>query len=64
MTKWSNTTSKELWLHRRRRAKRSYSVFKVRRGDLIQGKEQRLCFAGEAVKRYPMSKASETQVRW
>ena len=23
---------------------------------LIQGKEQRLCFAGAAVKRYPMSK--------
>ena len=45
-----------------RRAKRSYSVFKVRRGDLIQGKEQRLCFAGEAVKRYPMSKVRETQV--
>ena len=64
MTKWSNTTSKELWLHRRRRAKRSYSVFKVRRGDLIQGKEQQLHFAGASVKRYPMTKVKETQVRW
>ena len=27
---------------------------------LIQGKEQRLCFAGAAVKRYPMSKIRET----
>ena len=31
---------------------------------LVQGKEQRLCFAGAAVKRYPMSKVRETQVRW
>ena len=31
---------------------------------LIQGKEQRLCFAGPAVKRYPMPKVRETQVRW
>ena len=31
---------------------------------LIQGKEQRLCFAGAAVKRYPMPKVRETQVRW
>ena len=31
---------------------------------LIQGKEQRLCFAGTAVKRYPMPKVRETQVRW
>ena len=29
-----------------------------------QGKEQRLCFAGAAVKRYPTSKVRETQVRW
>ena len=59
--------SKEWWLCRRRRAKRSYSTFKVRRGSskeipLIQGKEQQLCFAGAAVKRY--SKVRETQVRW
>ena len=46
-----------------RRAKRSYSMFKVRRGDLVQGKEQQLCFAGAAVKRYPTSKVRETQVR-
>ena len=34
-----------------RRAERSYSMFKVRRGDLVKGKEQRLHFAGAAVKR-------------
>ena len=47
---------------------RSYSTFKVRRGgrekiSLVQGKEQWLCFAGAAMKRYPMSKVRETQVR-
>ena len=31
---------------------------------LFQGKEQRLHFAGAAVKRYPTSKVRETQVRW
>ena len=41
-----------------RRAKRSYSTFKVRRGGgdeipLVQGKQQRLHFAGAAMKRYP-----------
>ena len=46
------------WLHWRRRAQRSYSMFKVWRGGgeeipLIQGKEQQLRFAGAAVKRYP-----------
>ena len=51
-----------------RRAERSYSEFKVRRGGreempLIQGKEQWLCFAGAAVKRYPTTKVRETQVR-
>ena len=30
----------------------------------IQGKEQQLCFAGAAVKRYPMPKVRETRVRW
>ena len=44
-------------------------MFKVRRGDceeipLFQGKEQWVHFAGAAVKRYPTSKVSETQVRW
>ena len=53
---------------RHRRAERSYSTFKVRRGDceeipLVQGKEQQLRFAGAAVKRDPMSKVRETQVR-
>ena len=65
----SYPTSKEQWVQGRRRAKRSYSKFKVRRGGceeipLIQGKEQRLHFAGAAVKRYPTSKVRETQVRW
>ena len=31
---------------------------------LVQGKEQWLRFAGAAVKRYPMSKVREPQVRW
>ena len=61
--KRSNSTSKERWLRGRRRAERSYSTFKVRRGDLIQGKEQRLHFAGAGVQRCPMSKVRETQVR-
>ena len=38
-------------------------MFKVRRGNLVQGKEQWLCFAGAAVKRFPTSKVRETQVR-
>ena len=32
--------------------------------SLIQGKEQQLCFAGAAVKRYPTPKVRETPVRW
>ena len=41
---------------------------KVRKGGgaetpLIQGKEQRLRFAAAAMKRYPMPKVRETQVR-
>ena len=44
-----------------RRAEKSYSTFKVRRGGgeeipLLQGKEQRLHFAGAAMKRYSTSK--------
>ena len=44
-------------------------MLKVRRGGgkeipLVPGKEQRLCFAGMAVKGYPMPKVRETQVRW
>ena len=59
----------EQWLCRQRRAKRSYPTLKVRKrgGEeipLSQGKEQRLYFAGAAVKRYPMPKVRETQVRW
>ena len=67
--KRSNPTSKERWLHRRRRAERSYSVIKVRRDGceeipIVQGKEQRLRFAGAAMKRHPTSKVRNTQVRW
>ena len=44
-------------------------MLKVRKGGgeelpLIQGKEQRLHYAAAAVKRYPMPKVRETQVRW
>ena len=43
-------------------------MYKVRRGSreeitLVPGKDQRLRFAGAAVKIYPMSKVRETQVR-
>ena len=59
---------KEWRLRGRRRAERSYSMFKVRRGGheeipLVQGKEQQLRFAGAAMKRYPTSKVRETHVR-
>ena len=42
---------------------------KVRNGGgkevpLVQGKEQRLCFARAAVKRYTTPKVGEIQVRW
>ena len=51
-----------------RRAESNYSTFKVRRDGreeipLSQGKEHWLRFAGAAMKRYPMSKVRETQVR-
>ena len=54
---------------RKGRAKRSYPMPEVRGGGhedipVAQGKEQRLCFAGAAMKRYPTPKVSETQVRW
>ena len=63
VTKRSSPTSREQRLRRCRRAERSYSTFKVRRGNLVQGKEQWLRFAGAAVKRYPTFKIRETQVR-
>ena len=68
MAERSNSTSKEWWLHRCRRAERSYSTFKVRRGSgeeipLVQGKEQGLRFAGPTVKRYHTPKVREAQVR-
>ena len=64
----SYPTSKEQWLCEHRRAESSYSMFKVRRGGheeipLVQGKEQRLHFAGAAVKRYPTPKVRETRRR-
>ena len=54
----SNPRSKEQRLRGHRRAERSYSMFKVRRGGrveipLVQGKEQWLRFAGAAVKKTP-----------
>ena len=44
----------------------SYPTLKVRKGSgeeipLIQGKEQWLCFAGAAMKRYPTPKLREIQ---
>ena len=68
MAKRRNPKSKEVRLHRHRRAVKSYSNFKVRRGSCeeilpIQGKEQWLRFSAAAVKRYPTSKVRETQVR-
>ena len=67
MAERSYPTSKERWLRGCKRAERSYSTFKVRRGGceeipLVQGKEQQLCLAEATVKRYPMSKVRETQV--
>ena len=43
-------------------------MLSVRRGGLeeiplVQVKEQQLCFAGAAMKRYPTYKVRETQVR-
>ena len=54
----SGSVAKSVKLQRRRRAKRSYSTFKVGRGGsedlpVVQSKEQWLRFAGAAVKRYP-----------
>ena len=51
-----------------RDALKKYPTLKVSKGSgeeipLIQGKEQWLCFAGAAVKRYPTPKVRETQVR-
>ena len=56
--KKSNSTSKERWLHGCRRAMRSYSMFKVRRGDreeipLIQGKEQQVRFCWSSREEIP-----------
>ena len=44
-------------------------MLKVRKGGgkeilLIQCKEQLLCFAGVAVKKYPTAKVKETLVSW
>jgi len=46
----SNPTFQEWWLRGHRRAKRSYSMFKVRRGaseeiSLLQAKKQQLCWS-------------------
>ena len=63
MAERSYPTSEEQRLRGRRRAEKSYSTFKVRRGDLVQSKEQRLRCAGEAMKRHPTSKVRETHIR-
>ena len=68
MAERSNPMSMERRLPRHRRAERSYSTFKVRRVGfeeipLVQGKEQRLSFAGADMKRYPTSKVREIHVR-
>ena len=60
--------SKERRLLGHRRAERSYSTFKVRRGGheeipLVQGKVQWPRFAGAALERYPTFKIRETQER-
>ena len=54
----SSPKLKEQWQRGHKRAQRSYSTFKVRRGShegipLVQGKEQWLRFAGATMKRYP-----------
>ena len=59
----------EWWLRRHRRALEEPSHIEGQEGKreeipLTQGKEQRLCFAGAAVKRYPRPKVRETQVKW
>ena len=64
----SSLTSKEGGDTGLRKAERNYSTLKVRRCGseeipLVQGKEQWLHFAEAAMKRYPMSKVRETQVR-
>ena len=56
----SKPTSQEQWLHGCRSAEGSYSTFKVKKGDFVQGKEKRLCFAGASGKRYLMSKVRGT----
>ena len=50
----SKPTSQEQWLHGCRSAEGSYSTFKVKKGDFVQGKEKWLRFAGTAVKSYHM----------
>ena len=64
-----NEKNDNILLSGHRRAERSYSMLKVRRGGceeipLVQGWEQWLRFAGDAVKRYPTPKVGETQVIW
>ena len=63
--------SGELWLHGAGvpSSQNRYPMSKVSSSDQeeipqVQGKEQQLCFAGAAVKRYPTFKVRETQVRW
>ena len=55
--------SNESTLHIRWPKYWSFSFSISEETPLVQGKEQRLHFAGAAMKRYPMSKVRETQVR-
>ena len=60
---------KERWLQGVGGPFRSYPTLKIRKGSgkelpLVQGKEQRMRFAGAAMKTYPTPKVTETQVRW
>ena len=65
----SGCLAQEWQLHSTRAAERKYPRSKVRSGGReeipsVQGKGQWLLIAGAAVKRYPLSKVQETQVRW
>ena len=53
----------EWWLCELRRGREELLHVQGREGQLVQDKEQRLCFAGAAVKKHPRSKVRETQVR-
>ena len=57
----SYPTSNKQKVRRGRRAERSYSTFKLRKGDFVQSKEQQLLFAGAAMKRYPCPRLEKSK---